>query len=180
MQRYFLKSTLLSEGIRVLDAGCGSGAVLESITFAARVRNIRNLTIEGFDISGVMLSRLKKRLAKQAVDYKLGRADVLQLDRDLDASWRGYDVIVSSGMLEYVSREKLPVALTNLKKRLAPQGMLIVFISKNTARNRLLIGKFWRANLYNKKELESVFATAGLRVLSVASFARWGYVVSAS
>jgi cyclopropane fatty-acyl-phospholipid synthase-like methyltransferase len=180
MQRYFLKSTLLRDGMRVLDAGSGSGAVFESISSAARTRNIQNFTIDGFDISSVMLMRLKKRLAKQTARYKLGRADVLQLDRDLDKSWSRYNVIVSSGMLEYVPREKLPVALANIKKRLMPQGTLVVFISKDTARNRLVIGKFWRANLYNKEELESVFATAGLRVRSVMPFARWGYVVQAN
>ena len=88
-------------------------------------------------------------------------ADVLELQR-LPADWSAYDLIVSVAMLEYVPKAKFATALGALRTRLAPQGRLLLFITRKNWINRPLIGTWWQANLYTREELVRACASAGL------------------
>lgn len=181
VRRYLAtQGELLNSDTRVLDAGCGTGALIEALTATIDSRGLSNVSIDGFDISNRMLGRLRRRLGAKERNLRLHNADVLELNRDLPADWSNYDLIVSSGMLEYVSPTQLARALGNLRDRLAQNGTVVVFISRDSKRNRFFIGKLWQAHLYTEQAVRERFTHAGLAIKSLEPFERWGFVVVAT
>ncbi|SFO26900.1 class I SAM-dependent methyltransferase [Nitrosospira briensis] len=47
----------------------------------------------------------------------------------LPGEWSNYDLMVSASMLEYVPREELVRALSQLRSRLASNGVLLLFVT---------------------------------------------------
>jgi cyclopropane fatty-acyl-phospholipid synthase-like methyltransferase len=104
----------------------------------------------------------------------------------LPVDWTNYDLIVSASMLEYLPRERLPDALAALRRRLADRGRLVVFITKRNWLTRLMIGWWWRSNVYSKGELLREFQRAGFSHVTFRAFplpvrhlAVWGHVIEA-
>jgi cyclopropane fatty-acyl-phospholipid synthase-like methyltransferase len=113
------------------------------------------------------------------------QGDVLKLDA-LPASWKGYDLIVSASMLEYLPRDRLVTALSGLRALLNSEGSFLLFITRRNWLTRPLIGRWWQANLYRAIELEESFRRAGFSALAFRKFpasfrylALWGYIVEA-
>jgi cyclopropane fatty-acyl-phospholipid synthase-like methyltransferase len=113
------------------------------------------------------------------------QANVLNMDA-LPTAWANYDLIVTASMLEYVPRERLSEALAALRERLADGGRLVVFITKRNWLTRLMIGWWWRSNVYSKGELLHEFERAGFSHVTFKSFplpvrylAVWGHVIEA-
>lgn len=184
LRAFWRKSALLRSGDRVLEAGCGTGALTLALRGAAAERGLA-LTIDGFDLTPAMLERLRATLAQRAVTgVRLAEADVRRLDA-LPADWRGYDLVVSAAMLEYVARADLPATLRGLGARLRPGGELVLFMTRRNPLTRMLIGYWWQSHLYTAAELAAVFARAGftdVRFLGFPLVARhlalWGHVVA--
>jgi hypothetical protein len=89
-------------------------------------------------------------------------------------------------MLEYAPRNQFAEALSGLRGRLRDDGHLVLFISKRNWLTRLMIGRWWQSNLYNKKELLDAFRRAGFAHASFSAFplaarylAAWGYIIEA-
>ncbi len=161
----------LRSGLRVLDAGCGTGAATLALVEALRSRRLEPADLHGFDLTPAMLDRFRQRLARGDLPrVRLREADVLELDRQLPPDWTGYDLVVSVAMLEYVPKPRLAEALAALKQRLSPQGRLLIFITRRNWINRPLIGKWWRANLYTREELLRAFGSVGLGTPIVRRF----------
>jgi ubiquinone/menaquinone biosynthesis C-methylase UbiE len=176
----------LADHQKILDAGCGSGALLEALQKAAERKKI-SLDLYGFDGSPAMLERPRARSMShpdaQRHAVQLQVADMQHLDRDLPSSWTGFDLIVSSGMLEYIPRQELAAKLADLKRRLTSSranGRMLLFISRATPFNRLIIERLWQANLYNKEELRELTQKAGLCVIRLEPFKTWGYLLEAT
>lgn len=180
-------SGLLRPGLRVLDAGCGAGTVTFALLDALERQKIGYQTIDAFDLTPAMLERFAAGLAARGcTEIHPRQANVLALDEQLPGEWRGYDLILSASMLEYLPKEQLPVALASLRARLAPGGTLLVFITRANLPMRVLIGWLWRSETYRRAELARAFAAAGLREVGFLSFPwrwfwlnQWGYVVKA-
>lgn len=133
-----------------------------------------------------MLERFQVQL--QRIDIpgvRLREADVLQAE-SLPASWSGYDLIVSAAMLEYVPRSELPAALRMLGARLAPDGRLLLFVTRKNLLNKILIERLWNANRYSREELLNAASAADLQVTGFKRFPLtyfwqnlWGNIVEA-
>ncbi len=116
---------------------------------------------------------------------EIAEADVLALDA-LPQGWTNYDLIVSASMLEYVARGQLADALRGLRELLTPEGRLILFITRRNWVMHLLIGLWWRSNLYSADELREAFKFPGYSEVYFRGFPMiacyltiWGHVIEA-
>lgn len=173
-QAVLRKSALLRPGLRVLDAGCGFGMATFAFAAALRQKNLDYESIHAFDLTPAMLQRFQRKLAATSLaKVELRQADVLVLD-SLPPSWTGYDLILSTSMLEYLPKQDLPRALKGLHARLAPGGRVLVMITRKTPETKILIDWWWRAQRYTKSELKTAFEKAGFRSLVFLKFP-WRY-----
>lgn len=186
LRAFFLGSPLLGGGLRILDAGCGTGVVTLALRDALTRRGFVPRSLHAFDLTEAMLDRFQTTLRGRAVtDVELAQANVLELDR-LPPSWRDYDLVVSASMLEYVPRDRLVDALRGLRARLHARGRFLLFMTRRNPLTRLLIGRWWQSNLYTKGELADAFRHAGFsRVvfrgfpLAARHLSAWGHIVEA-
>lgn len=186
LRAFWLSSPLLRPGLRVLEAGCGTGALTLAVWDAAARRGIALGGLDAFDLTPAMLERLQASLHRRHVTaIRLAEANVLHLET-LPDDWRDYDLLVSASMLEYVPRERFPDALRGLRARLKEDGRLVLFITRRNPFTRLLIGRWWQSNTYSAAELERGLHSAGFsRVrfpgfpLAARHLSTWGHVVEA-
>ena len=186
LRSFFEQSPLLRSNLRVLDAGCGTGAVTIALYDALIRRGFVPGTIDAFDLTPAMLQHFQEKAEQRGIKgLATTQANVLRLD-ELPVGWGSYDLIVSASMLEYVPRDRLAEALAGLRNRLADQGRLVLFITKRNWLTRPLVGWWWRSNLYNRQELSAAFREAGLRgaefrafPLAAGHLAPWGHIIEA-
>ncbi len=186
LRAYFLASPLLRPGVRVLDAGCGAGALTLAVYDASVRRGIALASLHGFDLTPAMLNRLRATLERRDIrSIELVEANVLELDA-LPSTWRDYDLIVSSAMLEYVPRERFVDALRGLRDRLKDGGRFVLFMTRRNPLTRVMIGRWWESNLYTAAELTDAFQRAGYSRFAFPGFplracylSTWGHVIEA-
>lgn len=186
IRAYFMASPLVRAGQYVLDAGCGTGIVSFALREALAARGLSAGPIDAFDLTPAMLAMFSESMAASGTeDIRMVQSDVLSLD-SLPAGWSGYDLIVSSGMLEYLLSDRLAAALSSLRERLGPDAMLVVFITRRNWLTRPLIGSWWHANLYSEGELRERFTAAGFSEIAFSGFpgpyrylGAWGHVIEA-
>lgn len=179
IKQFFRTKNILHSGMSIVDAGCGSGVLTQKLFDLARVQQLRDITFYGFDITQAMLDRFTQWIkTKQATNITIAKLNVLQpppKDRIASA-----DLLVSSGMLEYLPKKSFVDGLNHLRLYLKPNGKMFIFISKKSWMNHLIIQGIWQANLYNKNELETTLRISKLTLISITSFRTWGYVIEAS
>ena len=185
---YLMESPLLADGLRILDAGCGTGALMTAVADALSRRSMRAAALHGFDLTPAMLEffALTAKDRKSLEGLQLAQANVLDLSK-LPDGWSNYDLVVSASMLEYVPRGKFVDALHELKDRLKPGGTLTLFITRRNPAMWLLIGLWWASNLYTRQQLDQAFCAAGFEQIRFPSFPRkarnmalWGHIVQAA
>jgi SAM-dependent methyltransferase len=187
LRTFLEQSHLLRSDLRVLDAGCGTGALTIALHEALQRKGYVPRAIEAFDLTPAMLNHLHKNLERRGIPpIATTQANVLQLD-GLPPEWTDYDLVVSASMLEYIPRERLAEALAGLRSKLAHGGHLLLFITKRNWLTRPLVGWWWRSNLYEKPELLVAFKQAGFPQAEFRPFppaathlALWGHIVEAS
>jgi ubiquinone/menaquinone biosynthesis C-methylase UbiE len=187
LRAYFRRSPLLHSGLRVLDAGCGTGALTLAMRDALLIRGLRPGPMQAFDLTPAMLDRFRARLQSGGITgVELTQADVLRLDA-LPRGWSDYDLVVTASMLEYIPRNRFADALAGLRGLLRPGGRFVLFITKRNWLTRPLIGRWWDSHLYNAAELNEALSLAALRDVTFGSFplayrylATWGHVVHAT
>ncbi|MBW1756272.1 MAG: methyltransferase domain-containing protein [Deltaproteobacteria bacterium] len=183
---FLRQSGTLEPNLRILDAGCGTGNVTREVLDLARRQDITGLSIDGFDLTPAMLNRFRQWLSREGVEaIDLREANVLELHR-LPESWSGYDRILSSAMLEYLPKDRLAEALAALRRRLAGDGTLTIFITRRNLLMKGLIEWWWKANIYTRDELREIYREAGFDSITFRRFPwpfwyvnLWGLIVEA-
>ncbi|HWJ82052.1 MAG TPA: class I SAM-dependent methyltransferase [Nocardioides sp.] len=99
--------------LRILDAGCGSGPLMEAL-------RARGATVAGFDLSPAMVELAGRRLGEDA------DVTVADLGAPLPYPDDAFDMVVASLSLHYV--EDWSSALAELRRVLGPGGRLVVAI----------------------------------------------------
>lgn len=156
----------LQPGQRLLDIGCGWGALL---LWAAQHHGVQAL--------GITLSRNQFAHVSRLIDDQglRGRVEVRLADcRELPAG-AGFDAIASIGMFEHVGRAHLDAYFTQLHGLLKPGGLVMNHgITAGGTRNRQLgagLGDFIEKHIFPGGELEHVshvsecMARSGLELL---------------
>jgi cyclopropane fatty-acyl-phospholipid synthase-like methyltransferase len=162
---------VLRPNIRMLDAGCGSGAATLAALQLLKERGWAHSVVDAFDVTAAMLDRFQANLtAGKAENVRLRQANVRTLDRQLPEDWTGYDLVVSTSMLEYVPRPELAHALAALRRRLSTSGSLLVVITRKNLASKLMIEWAWNANGYGATELRAAFSSAGFLNLAFDKF----------
>lgn len=172
---------------KALDAGCGAGAVTFAMLGAFERARIPRGVIDAFDLTPAMLDLFRRKLRRAKVsDVRLCQADLFDLS-GFPEDWVDYDLVVSSGMLEYLPRDRLSEGLAVLRSRLAADGHLLMFISRKNAFNRLAMERWWRANCYDRAEIGAALRAAGFTTVSFHEFPKpfcflnsWGFAIQAS
>jgi ubiquinone/menaquinone biosynthesis C-methylase UbiE len=100
-------------GLEILDAGCGSGPLMEAL-------RAKDAVVSGFDLSPAMVELARQRLGEDA-DVGVG-----DLAAPLPYPDDKFDLVVASLSLHYV--EDWASALAELRRVLKPGGRLIVSI----------------------------------------------------
>jgi ubiquinone/menaquinone biosynthesis C-methylase UbiE len=186
LRAYFLGAPFLRPGLRVLDAGCGTGALALGFHDALRRRGLLPAALHAFDLTPAMLDRFRRELAAHGVSgVETTRADVLRLD-SLPDSWTGFDLVITASMLEYVPRGRFAEALHGLRERLAEGGSLVLFITRRSWLMRPLIGWWWESHLYTRDEVRRAIEEAGFSDVRFDRFPRrfryldaWGHIAVA-
>lgn len=134
-------------GLRILDAGCGTGNNLSLIGDFGRAY--------GFDVTWHGL-----RYARRAGHSCIARASIVQIPF-ADAS---FDLVTSFDVLACLSRSGAERALGEIRRVLKPGGALVL----NTAAFRLLRGNHgvvaYEVHRYTRLELKQAIQHAGFRI----------------
>lgn len=161
----------IGQGEKVLDIGCGNGALAYDIAERAQA------LVTGIDISEANLATAKTKFAHERVSYILGNA--LQ---DLPA--QPFDTVVLSNVLEHIAdREKF---LLTVIERISPRKLLLrvpLFEREWRVPLKKELGVEWRLDPTHETEytLESFseeISRAGLHVVHLE--VRWGEIWAAA
>jgi SAM-dependent methyltransferase len=186
LRAVFLASPLLYPGLRILDAGCGTGTLTLAVRDALARRALPAAVFDAFDLTPAMLDHFRGRLRRRGIDdVRLAQANVLELDA-LPQGWTDYDLVVSASMLEYVPRDRFVDALRGLRARVREGGHFILFMTRRNPLTRFLVGRWWASNLYTEPEVRAAFQAAGFSAIAFRRFplaglhlAVWGHIVEA-
>lgn len=122
---YLCRKLRLRPGDRLLDIGCGWGALL---LHAVREYGVRG---RGITLSRAQAEHAKERIRKEGLD---GRCSVELCDYRDVAESDGFDKLVSVGMFEHVGRSRLAEYFRKAWKLLSPGGL---FLNHGIAMNPL-------------------------------------------
>ena len=115
---YLLKKLNLSEGMTLLDIGCGWGALLIE---AAKLYKIKGL---GITLSEEQYKAFKEKIEKESLQDYL---QVKLMDyRELEKSGLLFDRVVSVGMLEHVGRSNYDLFMKCVSKVLKKEGVFVL------------------------------------------------------
>jgi ubiquinone/menaquinone biosynthesis C-methylase UbiE len=173
LETFFQKTNYLHSNLKVLDAGCGTGVITRTLYELAQEKCYEGLEFHAFDLSASMLEIFQQWIKEQGVNgIEFAEADVLKIEA-LQPNWKEYDLIVTSTMLEYLPRPEVKNALVNLKNLLKDDGILLVFITKRNLITRWLAGRWWKANLYTKSEIQRALEDADFGQITFKRFTKW-------
>ena len=159
----------IKPGQRVIDLGCGIGALAASIADCSRAR------ITGMDWTAANLEKARKiasdRGLSGTLDYVLG-------DITADRAPGRFDVVVLSNVLEHITDR--PARLRQWHDWYAPERFLIrvpAFDREWRVPWKKELGAEWRLDVtheteYTRQQLDDEIARAGLRITECT--ARWG------
>jgi SAM-dependent methyltransferase len=162
LESFFTENDFLRPGMRILDAGCGTGSVTKVLYRLSRQKEVEDIAFYGFDLTPAMLALFQQWVDEEgAQGILMQQADVLDLMNQLPSEWNSYDWIVSSAMLEYIPEEKRDQALRNMKGLLNENGQILLFLTKRTWIARWTGAKWWGTNLFDRETITAELHLAG-------------------
>jgi ubiquinone/menaquinone biosynthesis C-methylase UbiE len=82
LEKFFRSYDRLRPGMRILDAGCGTGTASFALVKALRSRHLTYCSIDAFDLTPAMLARFQNQIDKNDIaGVNLREADALRLER---------------------------------------------------------------------------------------------------
>lgn len=186
LQAFFATAGWLRAGLRIMDAGCGTGVVTLSLLKAMSQSGLDVECVNAFDLTPAMLELFSSLLQQQGQHkVELCQANVLELEK-LPVHWNSYDIIVSASMLEYIPKDRFVDTVINLTARLKPGGKFILFITSNNWLTKILVENPWGGHRYTRDELRILFSQTGLANVGFNKFPLkygwlnlWGHIVEA-
>lgn len=146
---------------RLLEIGCGQGALLETLSL-----ELPSALLHGADVSPAALARARSACR----DAELFQLDLAALDFDGEQRQRfeRFDLVICSEVLEHLADDRL--ALTRIGKLLEPSGQLIVSVpgGRSTRFDRAI----GHLRHYDGESLGRVIADAGFELQRVVA---WGF-----
>lgn len=159
---FFRGAAVFQPGMRILDAGCGTGIITRTLIKIADERGHEGMAFYAFDLTPAMLEVFRTMLAneKGSRRVEMAQANVLQLDL-LPPDWNQFDVIISSALLEYLPEDRLVEAVRGLKQRLSESGRLLVFATRRNWLTNLTGKLWWKTRLFQRGEIQRILQEAG-------------------
>jgi ubiquinone/menaquinone biosynthesis C-methylase UbiE len=171
LEAFFRESNYLSPDLKILDAGCGTGIVTKILHSIAEQQRLRDIQFYAFDLTSAMLDVFREWIAEQGIKtVELTQANVLLLPEQLPSNWHEYDLIISATMLEYIEKDKVTKAVSNLKHLLKNKGTLLLFVTRRNFRTRWLAQSWWKANVYEEIEIEEILHQTGFSTVRFKPF----------
>jgi SAM-dependent methyltransferase len=129
--RAFVNAAMVSGKCRILDCGCGYGAVTREILLATeqgRLAGELQVSVDLIDESTVQLDRAKTELQRWLHDPATNLRFITGIfPDDLDVFSEPYDVIACKMVLHEVRQNQQPMFLRQLHECLKPGGRLILW-----------------------------------------------------
>jgi len=170
LEHFFRKAIEIRPNSRILDAGCGTGVITRILYQLAQEKGYEGIQFHAFDLTPKMLEIFRQWITEQeATNVELAQADVLETG-GLPAHWKEYDLIVSATMLEYLPKNQVKDALTNLKQLLRDGGLLLILITRRNRLTRWLAGKWWKTNTFEEREIQTLLQDAGFDTIELMDF----------
>jgi demethylmenaquinone methyltransferase/2-methoxy-6-polyprenyl-1,4-benzoquinol methylase len=106
-------------GERVLDLGCGTGALA---VLLAR----RGAEVTGIDISPPMLSQAARRVREEGLDDRVALRELGAVDLDTAFPDASFDAVVSTLVFSELSADEIEYTLAECRRILRPGGQLLI------------------------------------------------------
>lgn len=163
LEAFFRGSALVQPSLKILDAGCGTGIVTRILYKIMREKGLESAEFNAFDLTQSMLDIFSQEIREQGLqNVELAQADVLSLD-SLPASWKEYDIIVSSALLEHIPEDQIGRAVMNLQQLLKAGGVVLLCLTRRTIITRLTGKLFWKTNLFDEENIEAMLERLGFQ-----------------
>ena len=158
---HICKKLRLKPGQRLLDIGCGWGAL------AAHAVREFDVSVLGITLSKEQVARCQSKLRHSGLD---GRVEVrLQDYRELETE--PFDAVASVGMIEHVGKSYLPAYMAAVARSLRPGGTGVFQLISQTHEKAVApwISRYIFPGMYLPPlgELATEMARAGLRIIDV-------------
>jgi len=126
-KRWIIKKASLHGGMRILDVGCGTGVLEESLTG-------NGLSVIGLDLTEEMLRLAQRKNLSNVKLLTVGDAEHLPLKDD------SFDLVFSCYVVKYCSPEKLAAEVSRV---LRPQGHAVLYDFSSPQGNFALFHAFY-------------------------------------
>ncbi len=152
--RKMLRRLALRPGDKVLDVGCGTGALLQAVA-----RAFPGVVLAGVDLSSEMLGVARSKIGC-SVKLRQGRAETLPFESE------AFDIVVSTSLLHYLRAPD--DALREMKRVLKPGGQVIVSDWCDDYLACRLCDRFLR--LFNRAHFKTYDSAECLELMKAAGF----------
>lgn len=171
LDRFFRKTNYLRPHMKILDAGCGTGAATKILHSLSRQRGLAGIQFHAFDLTPAMLDIFREWIAAQgAQGMELKQADAMLLDQQLPSDWREYDLVISSAMLEYVPAHNVEKVMGSLRGLLKDEGVLLLFLTRRNFLTRWLGQMWWKTNTFEERRVEQELKRVGFSAVEFKPF----------